>query len=350
MLLVIYLSAISSLSAQQQDSLPPQTEVSYDPSYLFEEIWDYFEMHYAHFDLRGVNWHQAYGQFRPRLNSETPPEELFGLFCEMLAPFEDPNVVLYAPDLKRIYRAGPETEFQREFTDQGYIDDFWELCNKTLHRKGISKLEQSSEGNYYYGRGSNFSYLRINNFEAYDLEYTLKETDSILGALGNGYQPIIIDLRSNTGGNTELAIELARRFTPDERVGLVTQTRNGPGKRDFSPEDSIYLYPSGAHQRGKIVLLVNDATTGAAETFALTLRYMKHVKIIGEKTGGALSEPFYLTMRNGWQVGVPNKRIYAANMATYDGKGIPVNKTIVNSRFDLDGQDEPLITAALELF
>ena len=65
-----------------------------DPEKNFEELWKTFHDRYPFFELRNVDWKKQYETYRPKVTSKTSDDELFDIFCQMLAPLDDGHVEL----------------------------------------------------------------------------------------------------------------------------------------------------------------------------------------------------------------------------------------------------------------
>ncbi|HEY5403272.1 MAG TPA: hypothetical protein VIK24_10420, partial [Pyrinomonadaceae bacterium] len=52
---------------------------------------------------------------------------------------------------------------------------------------------------------------------------------------------------------------------------------------------------------------------------------------------------------NGWEVRLSYQIYLSADMVCYEGKGVPVDIELLNSRVDIENGIDPLITKALEV-
>ena len=67
-----------------------------NPEKNFEELWKTFHNRYPFFELRNVDWKKQYNTYRSKVTRETSDDELFDIFCQMLAPLHDGHVELIA--------------------------------------------------------------------------------------------------------------------------------------------------------------------------------------------------------------------------------------------------------------
>lgn len=100
----------------------------------------------------------------------------------------------------------------------------------------------------------NTGYIKIKNFG----EKTYPE---LLIALANlqqqGFENLVIDLRDNTGGLLQSAVQVANEFLPDKRLIVYTEGRRSPRQNYFSDGH-------GAYQTMPLTVLINEGTASAA--------------------------------------------------------------------------------------
>jgi len=90
---------------------------------------------------------------------------------------------------------------------------------------------------------------------------------------------IIIDLRGNSGGDTEVGLALAGLFVDKETPISTTQTRKGGGNRYAAkPQKNPYL--------GKVVILVDEASGSESEELTAGLQAARRVFVVGRTTRG----------------------------------------------------------------
>ena len=122
----------------------------------------------------------------------------------------------------------------------------------------------------------NTGYIKIKNFG----EKTYPE---LLIALANlqqqGFENLVIDLRDNTGGLLQSAVQVANEFLPDKRLIVYTEGRRSPRQNYFSDGH-------GAYQTMPLTVLINEGTASAAEIFAGAMQDNDRATIIGRRSFG----------------------------------------------------------------
>lgn len=119
-------------------------------------------------------------------------------------------------------------------------------------------------------------YVKITSFS----ETTYPELLVALAMLNRqGFQSLVIDLRDNTGGIMQTAIQMANIFLPKNRLILYTEGRAAP-REDYVSDGR------GAFPDLPLIVLVNEGSASAAEIFAGAIQDNDRGTIIGRRTFG----------------------------------------------------------------
>ncbi len=323
-----------------------------DPEINFEKLWETFQNRYPFFDLRNVDWKKQYDIYRPKVTSLTTDDELFNIFCEMLDPLDDGHVELkgrIGPGRrKRFFNPEPEPSFWQEFSRRE-IKYLFKTTQKTLSSMGFGPLEKTSAWMLHYCRSRNVAYIRI-------LELACVKNKELTDALDriaddfNSLEGIIIDIRENPGGDDSTVIAIVNRFCDRKKIAFYRKTKIGPGDAEFTPIKSWHIEPQGPAQfTGPIVLLSCDSVFSGAEVFALAMKQVPNVTIIGDDTHGIFSYQLEKKLPNGWRYRLSYQMYFSAEMICYEGRGVPVDISLLNKKSDIEYGVDPLITRALEV-
>jgi hypothetical protein len=323
-----------------------------DPGKNFEALWRTFHNRYPFFDLRNVDWNKQYEIYRPQVTSETSDEELFDVLRRMLDPLNDGHVELNAKlgGRRAPRRFTPEKmpAFHREFSGGG-IKQLFATTEKTLIGHGFGKPEQTAAWMLQYSRSPEFGYLRILELEGIGMRTLTRALDKIARDF-DGLKGFIIDIRDNPGGDDSTAIAIINRFCDRKRVAFRRKTKIGPGKDAFTPVTTWHLHPEGDKQFvGPIVLLTSDSVFSGGEAFALAIKQLPYVTIVGDHTNGIFSYQLEKKLPNGWEYCLSYQVYMSADHVCYEGKGVPADIELLNTKADIASGVDPLITRALEV-
>jgi C-terminal processing protease CtpA/Prc len=323
-----------------------------DPEKNFEEFWQTFNHRYPFFEVRNVDWYKQYETYRSRVTSQTNDDELFDILCEMLAPLNDGHVSLIAKtseNRKKHFTPEKPPRFWREFTTRQQIKQLFQTSEKTLVANDFSQPKPTEAWILYYGRSQRFGYLRILELEGINKRRLAAALDKV-GRDFKELDGIVIDIRDCPGGDDDTAITIINRFCDRRRVAFHRRTKFGPGENDLTPIKTWHLEPEGdARFTGPIVLLTCDSVFSGGEAFALAIKQLPHVTIVGDHTNGIFSYELEKRLPNGWRYSLSYQKYFSADMVCYEGQGVPADIELFNRRSDIEAGTDPLITRAIEV-
>ena len=323
-----------------------------DPEKNFKVLWETFNKRYPFFQLRNVNWKKQHDTYRSRVTSKTSDDELFEIFCQMLDPLNDGHVELKAKASahrkKRYFNPEKQPRFRQEFTTRE-SKQLFKTTEKTLVDNCFGRPAATEAWMLRYCRSQKFGYIRILELEGVSKRRLTAALDKIARDFRD-LKGIIIDIRDNPGGEDSIAIAIINRFCDRKRVAFHRKTKIGPGKDDFTPLKTWHLEPQGDVQFTRpIVLLTCDSVFSGGEAFALAIKELPHVTIIGDHTNGIFSYQLEKRLPNGWEYCLSYQVYLSADMVCYEGKGVPVDIKLLNKKTDIENGIDPLITRALKV-
>lgn len=119
-------------------------------------------------------------------------------------------------------------------------------------------------------------YMRIKNFGENTYQEMLRE----LSILSNkGMENLVIDLRDNSGGYMDSAIQMVNEFLPSDRMIVYTEGRKSP-RKDYTSTGS------GHFKTLPLIVLINEMSASAAEIFAGAIQDNDRGTIIGRRSFG----------------------------------------------------------------
>jgi len=323
-----------------------------DPETNFEQLWKTFHRRYPFFALRNVDWARQYETYRPKVTRKTSDDELFDIFSHMLAPLNDGHVELIAKTgrshRKRYFNPERKPKFWQEFTKRE-IKQLFKTTDKTLISNGFSRPSETQAWMLRYCRSRTFGYIRILELEGVKKRKLTTALDTIARDFYD-LEGFIIDIRDNPGGDDSTAITIINRFCDRRRVAFHRKTKIGPGENAFTPLRTWHIEPQGGSQfTGPTVLLTCDAVFSGAEVFALGLKQLPHVIIMGDHTNGIFSYQLEKTLPNGWQYCLSYQQYLSPDMVCYEGIGVPADIYLFNKRADIEKGIDPLVVRALKV-
>ncbi|MEM8893621.1 MAG: S41 family peptidase [Bacteroidota bacterium] len=324
---IIFGSVYSSFGQRKQ----------HDPLVIFEELWQEFDLRYANFELKQVDWDMAYAEYITEVSASTSEKDLFNISCRMLQELNDGHVTMEAELENTPLDCGPPYSFKiaDEFGSREAIRLYNTNLHKTLLKYGFEPMkyfELGEETNFQFTISEKYGYLRMDE---------MTETASLLKtrkALGRAFeyfeskQGLIIDLRLNGGGWDDVSYELAGRLSPTRRIGHFKQERV-KGTESYTPLKHQNVVPSGSYQfTDPIIILTSDFTASAAEVFLLSVKDLPNATIVGDTTEGIFSDMYEFELSNGWELSLSHQRFFSSDTTNYEGVGITPDVYMVTKK------------------
>ena len=160
----------------------------------------------------------------------------------------------------------------------------------TKVRIGVKRFGQKKPLEFTFTRGDipqksvtatymlddNTGYIRIKNFG----ETTYPELLIALAKLSQeGFKSLVIDLRDNTGGYLQSAVQMANEFLPKNKLIVYTQGRKSQ-RQDYVSDGH------GSYKRIPLVVLINEGSASSSEIFAGAMQDNDRATVIGRRSFG----------------------------------------------------------------
>ena len=162
----------------------------------------------------------------------------------------------------------------------------------------------------YEMKEDQIGYLRILEFDA----VTLKQFENALTDLENqGMKGLVIDLRSNPGGNLDTVVDMLRMILPEGTI-VSTKDKDGNVIEEKNEEDHEFKKP--------LAVLVNQASASASEIFAGAVQDYGVGKIVGMTTYGKGVVQQLVNLGDGTCLKVTIAEYFTASGRSINKKGI----------------------------
>ncbi len=345
----------------------------------FDYFCDVFEQDYAFFNLRGVDWEQSRLLAAKHIDRNTDEKELFSHLHSLIAPLRDNHVMLdngtemvvsegfgeikslimeeldlpnaSIGDPGCIAKIGPFINQQfldgeGKFAGNGSV--IWGMLNADVGYLNILKLyglsdssESRSAADLPPRRPEHARLLR------HDLDTIEKIMDRVMADLGNA-SAIILDVRVNGGGFDALGMAIAGRFADRKRLAFTKHARDGSG---VTSKQHFFIEPGGSFQYTRpVYLLTSPRTASAGDIFALSMKILPQITLVGQPTTGILSDNLKKHLPNGWVTSISNEYYCSASGELFEGPGVPVDfETPVFVAGDFRAGYQLAVQKALEL-
>ena len=291
-------------------------------SNLFQLFIETIRENYAFSKERNMNWDAIRAQYENRITEKTSKEELFQLLGEVVTLTKDHHTKIIdksgqtlqyrgtraAEVVTSVFKEQSEIKNLNEYFNLFFQTNYKNISDSLLKGKGKKSANKQIE---WGALNDSVGYISIYSFTGFAPEgYTRKQQiDSIKAAMEqiltvlNGKKAIIVDISFNFGGYDAAALSIAAFFADSPAFAYQSQVYNNG---NFYKESNVYVRPSGKIKYTKpIYVLMSDITRSAAEGFAMIMKALPNVTLVGTNTMGILSGmlgksigDFYFTSSN----------------------------------------------------
>lgn len=269
----------------------------------FDALWKTLDEHYCFFSYKekeyGLNWNDVRQKYAPMISTQMSNKQLFEVLANMTYELRDGHVNLTAAHNTSRYGA--------------WFDNYPMNQSDSLERIYLGRSEeyQQAAGLKYRILRNNVGYVRCTTFEYGFGDGNLQEVMRYLSTCS----ALIVDIRSNGGGQLTAAEQLASLFINEETVMGYMCHKTGTGHDAFSTPKPIKVKPFTALRWQKpVAVLTNRRTYSAANSFTMFLKCLPNVTVVGDRTGGGAGMPFSSELPNGWSVRFSACPMYDRNM------------------------------------
>jgi carboxyl-terminal processing protease len=156
-----------------------------------------------------------------------------------------------------------------------------------------------------------------------------------------GMAGLVIDLRGNPGGVGSMSIPIARMLVRDgASLGRLQM-------RDFNQEFKVAANPDAF--AGPIAILVDEGTASTSEIFALGMRDIGRVTIVGGGPSAGMALPSMIEeLPDGGLIQYVVGDYHSAKGTAAEGEGVVPELVVVETRADWVARRDPVLDAAVE--
>jgi len=315
-----------------------------DPVAVFNQVWNAYDTLYSGFAVKDIKWDKLYKIYRPQINENTSESELFDITTQMLRHLNDNHVQIATENPERHFSAGL---FGYLFDDIGF-DSTLSILTSLPISKRYFKHGLKTVNKFSYGwLQDSIAYFHFGEFK--NLKATQEAMDTIIQYF-SASRAMIIDVRRNKGGDDKIGKLIADYFADKKRMYMITSEKNGAGHNDFGENHKWFIEPNATVQYlDPVILLIDNTSFSAAENFALAMREIPNVKLVGDFTAGGFADSEWRTLACGWNVCIPYSLFTDKNGFCWEGIGIPPDYRIKNNPTKPITEIDKLIEFSLKL-
>lgn len=381
---------------------------------VFDDVWETIQERYYDPKFHGVDWQAKRTAFRAAAGRARGASELYDVLRQMIASLKDAHTRVYSPDEKfdwwnprfvtvgvatrevegipTVIQVEPGSAAAKTDIRPGdtivSIDDLpvAEFVTQRLKASGLShdsvaryraiatlfdgpagtsvKIRWSTRGGkhktvmlqrYWNQRHLGFSNQRkgktaILRLDAFTQSVALEFSKSLPEVL-DGAESIILDLRSNGGGDAEAMADIASLFLEDGiNLGRFAD-RSGASFELQTFSKRLWRTPRLSVSKLPLVVLTSESTSSAAEILVAALQNQRRARVIGTVTCGCvLAIRSRHALPDGGVLDVSEFDYRTATGVRLEGVGVKPDEVSTPKRNDIYSRRDAALETAKEVF
>jgi hypothetical protein len=277
---------------------------------VFEQYWNKMSVNYVYWDVDTTNWDNVYKKYKPLfsgldLNNVADIRKSVSYFKDMSKGLIDAHYYIsFTPN--SIVDSFVYPAYERKKNEMGFHAPyaFYKVDTSYLD----ANFQLGIDNNYFFGNqplvvlygtiSNKILYFSCNHFELSKAYYSTIPNkiqpvlNSFFNTLDNppsNIKGLIIDVRSNYGGDLGDLNFLVGRFVNKPQLFGYTQYKCANGKFDFTPWLGSYISPQSNVKLFSIpiAILADNISASLSEAVIMAVKPIPHSVFIGETTFGA---------------------------------------------------------------
>ena len=277
--------------------------------------------------MKGIDWNDLHARYHDGAQSADTIEAFVAAIRGMLAELEDIHVWIELPDGQKVYP---------------YSSGYRANSNQQAVAARLDPLERFGRLGFTGRTKEGFGVTAILGLPSEDAHY-----EQLIDAITrmSDAPGFIVDLRSNGGGAESRAAQIAGLFAGKRYLYARSKVRSGPNPDDFRESPARYIEPATSKPFTRpVVCLVGPGCVSSGEGFALMMKAMDQVTLVGQPTRGASGNPRAVTLPNGVKVWFSRWVAMEPDGTPFEGRGIQPDVKVEHA-----GSGDPTFDKAVEI-
>lgn len=203
----------------------------------------------------------------------------------------------------------------------------------------------------YYPINKQIAYISVNTFGDKSI---IPKFDSLFSFIQQS-EAVILDLRDNPGGNTDIAYNILGYFVDKPFKIIQGKSRNynafdrAMKRTQHWGENPQIELPNRKNYYSKPVVVLLSAKTGSsAEEFCVVLKSLNRAKFIGTSSAGSTGQPLFYGLPGGGTGVVCTTRSYTPDGKEFIGIGLEPDIIVSQSISDFQKGNDSALNAAID--
>ncbi|MBY0348754.1 MAG: hypothetical protein K2W79_10890 [Hydrotalea flava] len=368
-------------SSCKKVALPINNEIPKTFSGVFEQFWNKMNMNYIYWDIDTTNWNRMYLKYKPvfaklDLNNAADFKKSVSFFKDMTKTIMDghyyisfmQNAIIdsfvYPAYDKKKNLYGFHSPYAFYKVDTGYLDANYQLGVENTYSYGgqpLTVLYGTIQHNILFFSCNYFSLSKAYySTTANKIQPVLNSFFNALNTTNTKIKGLIIDVRSNYGGDLSDLNFLVGRFIDKPLLFGYTQYKIGNGRYDYSAWVPAYINPPKKTKQLNIpiIVLADNVSASLAEATVMAVKAFPNSVFVGETTFGAtgpivsdnnLYNDGSFTVPDFMSVQTSSSKFKYIDGKIYEGKGIAPDYYVAFNLSALQNATDKQLEKAIDL-
>ncbi|TXT30203.1 MAG: peptidase S41 [Chitinophagaceae bacterium] len=308
--ILAFVAVLSLCDSCKKDTLLVTNNPALTFDDIFETFWNKMNQNYVYWDTDSTDWDKIYLIYKPKfanlsLGNDSDAIKSVQYFTEMTKGLRDShyqiNFLNSAIAHSFINPAFNKKQLSAQFhypypyykVDTAYLDKGFQLgldYGNISNNLPFAVLSGTIDKRILYFSCNQFALVKYYQANTNSIiQRILKDLVSQLNNLPDYIKGVIIDVRSNQGGDVADLNFLFGQFINKRLHFGYTQSKSGNGRLDFTPWIEAYIYPqaNAKNLAIPIITLTDNVSASLSEAFAMATHLLPNGIVVGERTWGA---------------------------------------------------------------
>jgi hypothetical protein len=312
--------------AGAQERIESRTAVA-----ILENAWNVVDADYPMFVIRDqLDWDALKSKYLEKAKNAKTDQQAGNIVAQMFSHLRDGHVwVKHKGNNLPVYKVPHKLNVNR---------------NIRIYGRYLGRIQPAGRRLMWVKTKDSIGYIMIPKWSGADLPDLF---DDVMEQMRDT-RGLIVDVRWNSGGDSELAKSIAARFVETTRIYGYYQYRNGPERTDLTEKIERILSPRGPWRYGRpVILLMGQGCLSACESFCAMMAACPNVVTMGDHTRGSTGFPVPFRLDGGIEIYIPQWIAYLPDGQVIDGQGVLPDIPFTPKPNSFTGDRDELLSMAL---
>jgi hypothetical protein len=299
---------------------------------IVEKAWNIVNAEYPMFVIRDqLDWDALHKKYRAEAEKAKSYQEVGIIVAQMLRNLRDGHVwVKHKGKNLPVFKVLADVNVNK---------------NTKIYERFLGRIQPAGRRLMWAKTKDNIGWIMFPKWSGGDLPDMF---DDVMEQMRDT-RGLIVDVRWNSGGDSELSKYIAARFVDTRRIYSYYRYRNGPNRTDLTEKIEQTVSPRGPWRYDRpVILLMGQGCVSACESFCAMMAACRNVTTMGDHTRGSTGFPVQFKLDGGIKIYIPQWIAYLPDGQVIDGHGVIPDIPFTPKPDSFTGNRDELLSIALE--